>query len=511
MKKIFRTKKYNTHYLWQSVFINIVSFIIIKAISYSRFLCNIDIMMQTVISNIAGNLDSSYAVFSNIFILKALKTLYMYFPKVSWYMLLQVVVCFVSLTSIGKTYLSEKKMPMHKVIYCVFCFFVGFECYIYPSYVKSSFILCFAMIIQLIGERKFNKKLILKFIGIIVGLILSGMLSKIGFVAGIITGLACYIINNVYFRTFSKHCLIDLLLVALSIVGIIALWGVNDKIYSTRTENWDVVKEYRYSVEKVELFGCPDYTDEIGNNLDVSEEKYNCIANGDIYLSVADAGLNLIKKISKETRIWNLDNIIKYFQTVPISWIKVFMIYLLLIACAFLYQSNSKHKMAITTIAIIWTIVLYLIAYMNYMWNSKVTHFIVFVPIAYLVMLDVGGEFEISVRENLAFLSVFFVVLYYNFSDQFISSVQDKPMEEVLEQLIAEEGITAIDLNNILRQYSAYEPYESGLLANRNIIIANGSYYLFERFESYMYQEELWDQPIIWYGNWMDMNICRIE
>ena len=84
-------------------------------------------------------------------------------------------------------------------------------------------------------------------------------------------------------------------------------------------------------------------------------------------------------------------------------------------------------------------------------------------------------------------------------------------MEEVLEQTISDTGITAVDLNNILRQYSAYKPYESGLLSEHNIVIVNGSYYLFERFEPYMYKEELWDQPIILHGNWMDMNLYRLE
>lgn len=494
-----------------SLIINLVVFIALNMISYSKFLCNIDIMMQAVIANITGGLDSSYAIFMNIFLLKILKTLYMYFPKVSWYMILQVLVCFISLTIIGKSYLSEKRMPMHKMVYVVFCVLVGFECYIYPSYVKSSFILCFAMVLQIIKIAKLSKKFLIKASGIIFGLILSGLLCKIGFLAGIITGIIYYVITNTYCRTFGKHCYIHLLLVLLSVAGIIGLWIVNDQTYAVRTQNWDVVKEYRNAVEKIELFGCPDYSEEIGERIDISEAKYNCMKYYDEYIAVGDAGLNIISKISRETLSWKLDNIIKYFHTVPIRWVKVSLAYLLLLACAFMCESDAKHKRTKIIVAAIWIFVFYMIAYMNCIWNSKVTHFMVFIPIAYWIMTGVGDEFDISVKENVVFIMVFSVVLYYNFSDQFISSVQEKPMNEVFEQSIAEEGITALNLNNILRQYSAYEPYESGLLLGHNVLIANGAYQLFERFEPYMYKIELWDEPIMWNGYWMDMNLYRYE
>lgn len=497
--------------LVESFFINIVIFIVLNMISYSKFLCNIDIMMQAVIANVTGGLDSSYAVFMNLFLLKILKTLYMYFPKVSWYMILQVIVCFSSLTVIGKTYLSEKKKPMHKLAYGVFCVLVGFECYIYPSYVKSSFILCFAMVLQIIKITELHKNVFLKALGIIFGLILSGLLCKIGFLAGMITGISYYLIKNVYCKTFGKHCFIHLLVVLFSVAGIIGLWTINDQSYAARTKNWDVVKEYRNAVEKVEIFGYPDYSEEIGENIDISEEKYNCLKDYDEYIAVGDIGLDFVSKISKETLSWKLDNVIKYFHTVPVRWIKVSLAYLLLLACVFMCESDAKHKRAKIIVATIWIFVFYLVAYMNCIWNCKVTHFIVFIPIAYWIMTGIGDEFDISIRENVAFIIVFSVVLYYNFSGQFISSVQEKTMNEVFEQAISEEGITALNLNNILRQYSAYEPYESGILLEHNVLIANGAYQLFERFDPYMYKIELWDEPIIWNGYLMNMDLYRYE
>lgn len=512
MKKFFcQFKQKLEKPLVTSLIINLMVFIVLNLISYSKFLCNIDIMMQAVITNITGGLDSSYAVFMNIFLLKILKTLYMYFPKVSWYMILQVLVCFISLTIIGKSYLSEKKMPMHKMMYVVFCVFVGFECYIYPSYVKSSFILCFAMVLQILRITELKKNVCLKALGIIVGLILSGMLCKVGFLAGMITGIIYYLITNVYCRTFGKHCFIHLLVVLFSVAGIIGLWTINDQSYVVRTQNWDVVKEYRNAVEKVEIFGYPEFSDDIEEMTGISEEKYNLIKNYGEYLAVDNSGLDIISKVAKEKISWKLDNVMKYFHTVPIRWVKVGLAYLLILACVFLCESDAKSKKLKIIIALIWLFLSYMIAYMNCTWDSKAIHFILFIPMAYWIMKGIGDEFDITIRENVAFLIVFSVVLYYNFSSEFISSVQKNTMEEIVEESLTEEGVTAISLNVILKQYSAYVPYEEGLLKDKNLIIANGSYKLFERFEPYMYSLELSEQPIWWYNTWMNVDAYRIE
>ena len=42
-----------------SLIINIVIFFIVNIITYTRFLCNIDIMMQAVIKNVIGGPESS--------------------------------------------------------------------------------------------------------------------------------------------------------------------------------------------------------------------------------------------------------------------------------------------------------------------------------------------------------------------------------------------------------------------------------------------------------------------
>ncbi len=103
------------------------------------------------------------------------------------------------------------------------------------------------------------------------------------------------------------------------------------------------------------------------------------------------------------------------------------------------------------------------------------------------------------------------MVLYYNFSDQFVSSVTEKPMEETLDEMTLEGSVTAVDLNHLFGQYSTYKAYPKNLLIEKNIIVVNGNYGIYNNFEPYMYKQVLWDVPIWWYGNWMDMDYYRIQ
>lgn len=512
MKKLInKFGNIKTRPIVKSAMINIIVFIILNLLSYSKFACNIDIMMQSVISNIYGGADASYVIFMNIFITKILKTLSEVYPAIAWYTILLVFICFVSLTLIGQRYLSEKSKKMHVLIYSIFCLFIGFECYIYPSYIKSAFVLCFSMLLQLAYMLETTKKKWLRLLGCVLGLLFSGMLSKTGFFFGIVIGIFYYVLTNTYHKCWDGKCIIQVVTLIVSVWGVMILWGMNDKIYASHLENWGVIKEYRNAIEKVEVFGYPDLTRDTQEKMGMSENQYDIIKGNDQYIAVGTVGVELIKKISEEKMEWNVDSIIKYFHTVPVRWIKVSFTYLLLVVCIFLGESNADDKKKRIIISLAWIVISYLLSYMSGIWNSKVTHFMIFIPIVYWTMCGIGEEFEVSVREACIFLTVFSMVLYYNFSDQFVSSVTEKSIEETLDEMTLEGSVTAVDLNYLLGQYSTYKAYPKNLLIEKNIIVVNGNYGIYNNFEPYMYKQALWDVPIWWYGNWMDMNYYRIQ
>lgn len=205
-----------------------------------------------------------------------------------------------------------------------------------------------------------------------------------------------------------------------------------------------------------------------------------------------------------------VQNVIKYFGIVPIRLVKVAMTYLLLIVCGGLAASNDQYKKWKSAVAILWVILLYMIAYMLNAWDSRMTHMLVLLPMTYWIMLNIGDSFEIDVRECVAFFMIFGVVLYNNFSSDIITSVEEKPMKEVVEDDISTEYLSAIDINSIMKQYSAYNTYSDALLKNQNVIILNGNYGIYPIYSEYMYNDELCDTSIFWYGGIMDHATFRI-
>lgn len=257
-----------------SLFINIILYLVVNCISYSKFSCNIDVMIQTLLCDLTGMGGNSYVLFSNIFLMKILKVLYKICPMISWYMLLQVVLCFSSLVSLGNIYLTKKNNVMHKIFYIVFVFFVGFECYIYPNYMKSSFLLCFAMSQILFSLQKLEKKNILKLIVVVIGMILSGMLSIIGFGFGIGVSLLLFLIQAMFSKQYRKCYIFFMSMFLICILGVSLVEYGNYKVYASEQEQWQTMKEFRFAIEKVEVFGYPEYQKSFADELGIDEENY---------------------------------------------------------------------------------------------------------------------------------------------------------------------------------------------------------------------------------------------
>lgn len=494
-----------------SLLINIVIFIVLNFISYSKFSCNIDIMMQTLLCNLTGVEGTSYVLFSNIFLMKIVKTLYEICPTISWYMILQVVVCFGSLVALGTNYLSRKNNSMHKLVFFVFAIFVGYECYIYPSYMKSSLLLCFSMLQILISIEKFEKRNIVKLFGIIMGIILSGMISTVGFGIGVFMSFLVFIIQEIFRKQLGRRYICILIVSFISIVCVCLVNYANWKVYAGKEEQWQTMREYRFAIEKLEVFGYPEYQENFADDIGMEEEGYTYLKEYDEYLSTGNDGFDTLSKISKYKVPFNFSNVIEYFRTVPIRLVKVGLMYLLLIMCIALVGSNEKDKKLKVAVAVLWVILLYMFAYIFNAWEARMTQMIVFVPVSFWIMSNLGDSFEIDVRESIAFLMVLGVVLYNNFSGDIITSVEEKTMQELVSENVSTDCLSAINLNRILKQYSAYVPYEANLLSDKDIVIINGNYGIYKMYNDYMYKEEYRDIPIWWCGIEMNQEIYRIE
>lgn len=435
-----------------SILINIIVFCLLNLISYSRFQCNIDIMMQTLLCNLTGVEGTSYVLFSNIFLMKVVKTLYEICPTISWYMIFQVVVCFGSLVALGTNYLSRKNNSVHKLVFFVFTIFVGYECYIYPSYMKSSLLLCFSMLQILYSMEQFEKKTIVKSVGIILGMLISGMISIVGFGIGVFVSFLVFAIQESFRKQPGKRYFLVIIVSFISIVSVCLINSANWKVYANKEEQWKEMKEYRFAIEKLEVFGYPKYQENFVEDFGMEEESYSYLKENDEYFSTENDGFDTLKKISKYKVPFNFSNIIEYFRTVPIRLVKVGLMYLLLVMCIVLVGSNEKDKKLRVAVVVLWVILLYMFAYIFNAWGSRMTQMIVFVPVAFWVMSNLGDCFEIDVRESVAYLMVLGVVLYNNFSSDIITSVEEKPMQELVAENVSTDCLSAINLNRILKQ-----------------------------------------------------------
>lgn len=494
-----------------SFLINIIVFIGLNFISYSKFSCNIDIMMQTLLCDLAGVGGTSYVVFSNVFLMKVIKTLYEICPNVSWYMILQVVVCFYSLVALGTTYLSKKNNSMHKLFYVVFVIFVGYECYICPSYMKSSLLLCFSMLQILFSWEQFKKKTIVKSVGIILGMLISGMISIVGFWIGVFVGFLVFAIQEIFRKQPRKRYFVVIIVSFISIVSVCLINGANWKVYANKEEQWKEMKEYRFAIEKLEVFGYPEYQENFVDDIGIEEENYTYLKEYDEFFSAGNDGFDTLSLISKYKVPFNFSNVVKYFRIVPIRLVKVGLTYLLLVMCIALVESNEKDKKLRVAVAVLWVILMYMVAYIFNAWGARMTQMIVFVPVSFWIMSNLGDTFEIDVRESIAFLMVLGVVIYNNFSSDIITSVEERPMQELVAENVSTEYLSAINLNDILGRYSAYEQYEPGLLRDLNIVVINGNYGIYTMYKDYTYKEEYRDIPIWWYGAEINQDIYLIR
>lgn len=155
-----KIKRVMKSYINISIIINICIILVLPLIAYPRYEQNIDIMMQTMLYNIVGQESSSYVLFMNVIFAKFIKILIETFDGVAWYSVIQYIFIFISLTSISCLYLRKEDGKLRRTILSVFLIFVGYECYIRPSYMKTSAILCIAGVfllsaaIEVQGKKK---------------------------------------------------------------------------------------------------------------------------------------------------------------------------------------------------------------------------------------------------------------------------------------------------------------------------------------------------------------------
>ena len=479
--------------------LNLAIYLILNAIAYATFTCNIDIVIKSLLSNIAVLYQTSHVGFSNVLLMKALCILIKIVPGVSWYTWLLEITAFVGITLLGWFVLENHSGKSHVVALVVFNIFVGYECYMFPSYMKSAFVLAFATMIFFYHIYLYYNNSIRLYLFSIILLVFASMLSITGVVLAAISGSVVILIQLIIKVEFSKQLWKLVVTIIIAMVAMQSLHLFDNNFYLQSDIDESLILEYRDDIEKLIVFGYPTSDDELLNELGINESQYSGMTDyGRFYVAdISSDSFNMLHKLADKNVQFNVENVLKYFRTVPVRQIKVGYLYLLIIIAFLMFCSQTRRKKVYIISSVIFLIIAGLIAYMNYAWDSRMTQMVVYLPLCYLLLANLKRIDGISRRDLIIGLIILGVFLYNNFSDQIVTKVKDADdMMEFVQEMDNDVPILAMDLNNILKEYSAYAVFPDSLLYGFDCIVNNGEYALYPIMEQYMYSSHM-DETIM--------------
>ena len=205
------------------------------------------------------------------------------------------------------------------------------------------------------------------------------------------------------------------------------------------------------------------------------------------YYIINPDNMTILNEIAAQTREFTPENTLMFFRTVPVRWIKVWVTYLWIFSAFLFWQSKSDKKELITGICVAYIFIVYYFAYMLYAWDNRIIQLVAFIPSAFLLLINAHEIRGIDSRELIVILILAGVVMYNNFSGYIVTSVNQTEMSEQLEGYYSYGGVCALDLNAMLKGYSAYKPYDMNLLKySGGLLIMNGQYGIYPTYDNYM-------------------------
>lgn len=483
--------------------INILILVLLSLISYPKYESDIDIMMQSLAYGIQGDASGISLVFSNTFIGILLKGLTHVLPALPWYTIFHYACIFAALILISGIFLKENPGMLGKLVLGVFLVFSGYECYIRISYIKTSAILCVAAIYLLFYLTEKGIESVFWSIAVALGLLASSMVSWTGFLftGGIsLLCLASYICIREPKKLLNKQMGIIL---AVSIIGSIGVRILDNQTYKVADE-WKDALRYRSAIEKVSVFGAAEYSDDFFETLGIEEGQYNYLVNG-IYVSNNQKGLGLLQKVSKINKELSAESILDFFRMVPIRLFRVGMFFCFVLLWGFSYFSKKKDKKKNLIICTGILFVSYIILYMTNAWDNASAGVLTFLPLCMSALMNCKDVETQETNYIAVYLMVLGLVMYNNFSHMLNTVVGQEDVQVALEGKMG-GGLYAVDLNGLLKGYSAYVVYPEGLIDQEKLKLVNGNYAIFPGYDDVTRIGKL----DIWNGLWWENN-CSVE
>jgi hypothetical protein len=366
---------------------------------------------------------------------------------------------------------------------------MGYESYMFPSYIKSSVIGTVSLVLVFAALFDKGVRKIYCYIFPAVGLLINGLLSPTGFCLGMIAVASILLIPAIYEKKVNSLLKIGIVIIS-SIVIVIGLKAADRaKFFNSGFED-TLTKTYIDDIEKLTVFGYPDYWEFLEDEYGISGDEYENLKEYNVFyvLNRTKESMSFMHTLASEKKNFNGANLLSFFRTVPIRFIKIGYTFLYVIIGFVFMMSNDKKKNIVVTITTSYIFIVYCIAFFFYAWHNKITDMIAFLPAVYVLLINLPVVDELKNKELVLYLSLMGVILYNNFSDKIVTEIDTKDLNKYIEDVVADESVTAvINFNDLYRNRSPYSTFIPHLLDKDNLVISNGYYTVFAEYNDYQF------------------------
>ena len=468
----------------RSLLLNVLALVVVSLIGAPHYEYGMDVMMQAQLFNISGAWSTGMIVFSNLYIGRFLKLLCEFMTGVNWYTVFQYVLTFMALWKIGQLFLKRNFSRIANLTFLIFALFIGYECYICPSYMKTAAILSVSALYVcwgiLVGE--FTQKRWLQHFYIGVALLLAGLISwKALLLSGSLT--IVYIILYMLVRKvkIDKELGKELWMPFVSALVLLVILQALDYREYQKTDDWAQVNQYRSAVEQVGMFRAPTYRADLGEKLELQEYQYNILVDGH-YITSEWSAFEKLEELTQAGHDLSGKNILRFMRTVPVSLIQVSMFYGMFVLWLLLFFSHMDREKVMLAATVIVTGLGYLIMFILASCSTSMVHFLILLPVGICALMN-GNDMQATKEERrsaLIYLVLGTIVLYQGMGSSIITVTNKENINEDLTRTV--EGLGqpwhAVCLNEYLKSYSAFCRYDEGLIADKNLVVIDGAYTL---------------------------------
>lgn len=496
---------------------NVVVLAVFLLTSYPMYTNDLDVMMQAALYGVGNGVQTAHILFSNILIGGFLKLLCAAVPSVAWYTVLQYVVVFLSLTQIGVIFLSKKMNKSGLIIYNILIIFLGYECYMRPSYLKTAALLAASGMYLLWDALKKDKCHFIRLLVVIVELVVASMIcwraTLISAVFAVFGMLLFTVIQDIALLGKIRFWVQLMVVLIVTTASGLLFKNYDDSQYTD--EQYKLAAEYRNSIERIAGFEYIDYTKELASEVGLEKEAhFHCLMNG-LYISKDNKALDVIEQLAGMRKDLSGENILKFFRKIPVALFYVGMFYCWLIFFVLVGVSKIGNKKGILGAAVIHLISCTFVVYFMNLWGRQTAEIVVLIPLCIAIfMMSENISFEDKKKVGM-YLLIMSIVLYGRYSNYIITYATDMTMEEELdskylydektvskknklsddelvvgvdtngEEVKYDNRVHLIDLNAFLKRFPAFTIYPSKLCERRPMIVANGAYGMYSGFTSY--------------------------